>query len=109
MPSYTDLLQSNSTSALVVLAAMAGVAILEALVPLHRRSRWNRAHLGPNLTLTLVQVATNVIMSAALVLTLWWLESQRVGLFNVIAVPALMGAVASVIVLDFSTYAGHVA
>ena len=44
-----------------ILAAMALLALIETAVPLHPRGRWNHLHLRPNLALTFLTFATNVV------------------------------------------------
>jgi sterol desaturase/sphingolipid hydroxylase (fatty acid hydroxylase superfamily) len=104
----TQLLSSITTIG-VILAAMAVVAWLETIVPLHARGRWNNVHLRPNLALTLITFATNVFLNAALLLTLAWLQSKGLGVLHVFALPPLMAAAIVVVALDFSSYVAHVA
>jgi sterol desaturase/sphingolipid hydroxylase (fatty acid hydroxylase superfamily) len=92
-----------------ILAAMAVVALLETGLPLHARGRWHRAHLGPNLALTFITFATNIIFNAALVMTLVWLQSAGLGLLNVFELPPLVTVLVVVLVLDFAFYVAHVA
>jgi len=49
-----------------ILVAMAIVAFVETVVPLHPRGRWNRFHIRPNLALTFITFATNALLNAAL-------------------------------------------
>jgi hypothetical protein len=76
---FPELLWSGTTIATLVVGAMAVVAVLEAAIPLHRRGPRHRAHLVPNLALTLITVATNIVLNAALVWLLLWLESRAHG------------------------------
>src|SRR5262249_15327479 len=69
------LLPASISTVGIILAAMAVVALLETAIPLHARGRWHRAHLGPNLALTFITFATNIVFNGALVLTLTWLQS----------------------------------
>jgi sterol desaturase/sphingolipid hydroxylase (fatty acid hydroxylase superfamily) len=91
-----------------ILAAMAVVAVVEAAIPLHRRGRWNRAHLGPNFALTAVTFATNLVWNAALLTLLVWLESSGLGLLRWLALPPLAAGLVAVAALDFAFYAAHV-
>jgi sterol desaturase/sphingolipid hydroxylase (fatty acid hydroxylase superfamily) len=93
----------------VILAAMAIVALVETAIPLRARGRWNRAHLGPNLALTFITFATNLLLSAGLVATLGWLESNRFGVLHLLALPPLAAGAIAVATLDFSFYVAHVA
>jgi sterol desaturase/sphingolipid hydroxylase (fatty acid hydroxylase superfamily) len=91
----------------LILAAMAVVALLETLLPLHARGRWGRAHLAPNLALTFLTFASNIVLNALLIVALVWAQSARVGLFNLLAAPAAVGVIAAVLWLDFSFYVAH--
>jgi sterol desaturase/sphingolipid hydroxylase (fatty acid hydroxylase superfamily) len=95
----------------VILAVMAVVALIETAIPLQARRRANRTHLGPNLALTGMTFATNIVFNAALVMLLAWLQSKRFGLLSMFTLrPPVAVAVAVVVVgLDFSFYAAHVA
>ena len=92
-----------------ILIAMALVALIETAVPLHVRGRWRRLHVGPNLALTFLTFATNAVMNAALLMTLFWLEARGFGLLRLASLPPLATGVVTVLVLDFSFYACHVA
>lgn len=91
-----------------LLAAMAALALLEAVIPLHARGRWSRAHLAPNLALTFVTFATNLFLNAALLALLFWLESLDFGLLRWLQVPWLAAALVSLAALDLAFYAAHV-
>jgi sterol desaturase/sphingolipid hydroxylase (fatty acid hydroxylase superfamily) len=86
-----------------ILAAMALVAAVETVIPLHARGRQHRAHLGPNLALMLVAFVTNMVMNAGLLL----LAAQSFGLLHWLAVGPVAAAVAGIVVLDLSWYALH--
>jgi len=92
----------------MIIAAMAAVAAVEVVIPLHARGRWNRDHLTPNLALTLLTLATNIFLNAAVVTLVVWLEWRGFGLLRWLALPALPTAVIAVAALDFSFYAAHV-
>src|SRR5262245_51040162 len=92
-----------------ILVAMAVVALLEAAIPLHARGRWHRGHLGPNVALTFITFATNIVFNAALVMTLVKLQSAEFGLLPVLELPPLVMVLVVVVVLDFSFYVAHVA
>jgi sterol desaturase/sphingolipid hydroxylase (fatty acid hydroxylase superfamily) len=87
--------------------AMAAVAAIETVVPLHGRSR--RIHLAPNLALTLLTFATSAAMNVALVAALVRLDADRAGLLRWTALPPLAAGVVAVLGLDFSFYVAHVA
>jgi sterol desaturase/sphingolipid hydroxylase (fatty acid hydroxylase superfamily) len=100
--------QSGATIGAILLA-MALVAWIETIIPLHCGERSNRAHFGPNLALTFITFATNLVLNTALVLALMLLP--RLGWGVLIAFPqsALVNVAAVVLWLDLSFYAAHVA
>jgi len=92
-----------------ILVTMAVVAAVETVVPLRARGRWSRAHLAPNLALTFITFATNLVFNGALVTLLAALESPRFGLLHRIALPPVAAVAVVLLVLDFSFYVAHVA
>lgn len=92
----------------VLLGAMALVSVLEALVPLKARGPGHRAHLAPNLALTSLTLATNVVFNAALLALALWVERANFGLVRWLGLPAFAAAAVAVVVLDFSFYVAHV-
>jgi len=102
-------LPSSISTVGAILAAMAVVALLESAMPLHARGRWHRAHLGPNLALTFITFATNIVFNGALVMTLIWLQSTGLGLLRLFELPPVMTVLVVVLLLDFSFYVAHVA
>lgn len=104
----TSLFGSSLSTVGSLLAAMAAIALLEALVPLHARGRWGRAHLAPNLALTFLTFATNLLLNAALLALVLWLEARGFGLLRGLALPPLPAALVAVAALDLSFYLAHV-
>lgn len=104
----TSLFGSSLSTVGGILAAMAAIALLEALVPLHARGRWGRAHLAPNLALTAITFATNLLLNAALVALVLWLEARGFGLLRGLALPPLPAVLVAVAALDLSFYLAHV-
>jgi sterol desaturase/sphingolipid hydroxylase (fatty acid hydroxylase superfamily) len=102
-------LRGTLSSIGVILAAMAALAALEAAIPLHARGAWSRAHLVPNLALTLLAFATNGLLSVGLVVALAAAEARGFGLLHAVALPAWASTLLVLLVLDFSFYAAHVA
>jgi sterol desaturase/sphingolipid hydroxylase (fatty acid hydroxylase superfamily) len=100
---------SSSKSIGLILAAMAIVASIEAAAPLRPRGRWNRAHLVPNLSLTGIAFATNLLLDGGLLVLLAWLSAKGFGLLPLLALSPSAGVAAAVLALDFATYAAHVA
>ena len=92
-----------------ILAVMAVLAIVETAIPLHARGKGNRAHLAPNLFLTFLTFATNIVLNAGLVGGLIWLEAKGGGLLNWYALSPLTEVIVVLLVLDFSFYVAHVA
>lgn len=107
-PNAPPLLVSSVETIATILCVMVVVALIEVVIPLQRRNRWNGVHLGPNLTLTFITFATNLFFNAGLVIGLAWLQSQGRGLFNEVHVAPWLEAVAVLLVLDFSFYVAHV-
>ena len=93
----------------IILAAMAVLAVTEVALPLYPRTRSNRTHLGPNLALTFLTFATNLVFTGALVMVLSWQEANRVGLLHLVTLPPLGELAAVVLVLDLAFYVVHVA
>lgn len=106
-PSAT--LQVNLATVGVILGAMALVALVEAAIPLHARGGWHRAHLVPNLALTFVTFATNMVFNAAVLLLLVRLQAAHFGILRWASLGPIAAAVAAVVLLDFSYYVAHVA
>jgi sterol desaturase/sphingolipid hydroxylase (fatty acid hydroxylase superfamily) len=100
--------QSAATIGVIVLA-MVVVALIETIIPLHVGERSNRAHLGPNLALTSITFATNILLNVGLVLTLTPLARRGFGILNVFPQAPLVELAATVLVLDLSFYVAHVA
>lgn len=107
MTPSVPLMPSLATIA-AILVAMAVIAGIEVAIPLHSRGRWTRMHLGPNLALTFLAFATNLILNLALVGVVIWLEANGFGLLRWLALPALPAAIIAIALLDFSFYAAHV-
>jgi sterol desaturase/sphingolipid hydroxylase (fatty acid hydroxylase superfamily) len=103
------LLLSNLSTVAALVAAMVVVALLESAMPLHRRGPWHRAHLGPNLALTLITFATNVFFNAALVAVLARLQAGGFGLLRWWGLGPIAAGAVAVVALDFSYYVAHVA
>jgi sterol desaturase/sphingolipid hydroxylase (fatty acid hydroxylase superfamily) len=109
-PSLLSELGRNPTiSAAAILAAMALVALLEAVIPLSRRTHWNRAHLVPNLTLTLFTFSTSALFNGALVVGLVELQAKGFGALGLLELGPAAHTGAVLLILDFSFYVAHVA
>jgi sterol desaturase/sphingolipid hydroxylase (fatty acid hydroxylase superfamily) len=102
-------LRSGVATIGVVLTAMAVVALIETAIPLHARGRWNRMHLQPNLALTFVTFATNILFNSAVVMTLMRLQAAGFGLLQWFAPQPLIRVALVVLGLDFSFYVAHAA
>jgi sterol desaturase/sphingolipid hydroxylase (fatty acid hydroxylase superfamily) len=93
----------------LLLVAMALVAVLEVVIPWRARGASSRAHIVPNIALTLITLAASLAMNVALVYALAWGEARGVGLLPALALPASVATVGAVVALDFSFYVAHVA
>lgn len=102
-------LQANVPTIGLIAALMALFAAIEAVIPLHPRDDRHRAHLAPNLVLTLVTFASSAVFNAALVLALASSHAGDIGVLPALQLPAAVSAVAAVVILDFSFYVAHVA
>lgn len=98
----------NLSAVALLLAVMAVLSLVEALIPLQARGDWGRRHLGPNVALTLITFATNMVLNVPLLLGLVWLQGRGLGLFNAVEVPSLVAIAASILALDFAWYVTHV-
>jgi sterol desaturase/sphingolipid hydroxylase (fatty acid hydroxylase superfamily) len=92
----------------MILVVMAFIAMVEAVIPLHRRNSWSKSHIVPNLAVTLVTFGTNLFLNAPILIGLLWLEANGYGLFNLFAMNPVVEIIASVLVLDLAWYATHV-
>jgi sterol desaturase/sphingolipid hydroxylase (fatty acid hydroxylase superfamily) len=91
-----------------IVVAMTAVAALELAVPLQARGRWHRTHLAPNLALTALTFATNVVLNLGLLTVVVAMERHDAGLLRWLPLPAWAAAVIAVAGLDFAFYAAHV-
>jgi sterol desaturase/sphingolipid hydroxylase (fatty acid hydroxylase superfamily) len=104
-----ELVRANVTTIGVLLGAMAVVALVEAAIPLHPRGPWHRAHLVPNLALTLLTFVTNAAFNAAVLLLLAWVRTRGFGVLRWASLGPVPAGVAAVVLLDFSYWVAHVA
>jgi sterol desaturase/sphingolipid hydroxylase (fatty acid hydroxylase superfamily) len=104
-----SLLQVNLRTVVAILGAMALVALVETVIPLRSRGYWSRAHLFPNLTLTMLTFATNVLFNGALLLLVAWVQASGFGILPAASLPPLARGAAAVVALDFAYYLAHVA
>src|SRR6185295_19375703 len=91
--SMTTPVGSSFATALLIVAAMAGVALVETVAPLHARGRWYKAHLKPNLALTMLTFATNVVFNTALVGALLAIQERHAGVLERTGFSALATAI----------------
>jgi sterol desaturase/sphingolipid hydroxylase (fatty acid hydroxylase superfamily) len=85
------------------------LALIEVAIPLHARTRSHRAHLVPNLTLTFITFATNIVFNGALVLLLVHLDGAGFGILRWTGLEPWVANVIAFVVLDLSFYVAHVA
>src|SRR5471030_1006131 len=88
-PGWSGVLTMNFASATAslstmgtILGVMVALALVESVIPLHARDEWGRRHLVPNLALTFLTFATNLVFNTLLLVALVWLQSKGWGLFN---------------------------
>ena len=105
----TSLLQTSGSTIVAILGAMGLIALLETAIPLHARTRSNRAHLGPNLALTFITFATNVGLNGGLMLLLLQLDHARFGILRWSGLDPRIADAIAVVFLDLSFYVAHVA
>lgn len=91
-----------------ILAVMAIVALVEAIVPLRERTEWSRRHILPNLAITLLTFATNLMLNVPILIGLVWLERQGYGLLNTVDIDPAAELIVAILVLDLAWYATHV-
>ena len=106
---FMSLLQTSASTIAAILTAMAVLALVETAIPLHARTREQRAHVGPNLTLTFITFATNVVLNGALVLVLLRLDSVGFGILRWTGLDPRVAGVLAFVLLDLSFYVAHVA
>lgn len=104
---FTSATASLSTMGML-LALMAAFSLVEAVIPLHARGAWGRRHVVPNLALTLLTFATNMVFNTALLLGLVWLQARGWGLFNAFHAPPLVAIGGAILALDLAWYLTHV-
>jgi len=102
-----NLLVTNLSAIAVIVGVMGAIAVVETVIPLHARGRWHRAHLAPNLALTLLTFVSSFFLNAALILLLLWLEARGFGLLRWLELGPIAAGVLGVLALDFSWYALH--
>lgn len=98
---------SSLTPIGLLLAAMVAFSFVEAVIPLCARSALNRRHLLPNLALTFLTFASNLLLNIPLLLGLVWLQARGWGLLNTLDMPLWAALLVSVVVLDLAWYATH--
>jgi len=104
---FTTATASLSTIGLL-LGLMTAMSLVEALIPMRARGEWGRRHLVPNIALTFLTFATNVVFNTSLLLGLVWLQSRGWGLFNAVQVPPIVAIGGAILALDLAWYVTHV-
>ena len=103
------LFAQSSATILAILIAMAIVAWVETIIPLHLGERSSRAHVRVNLALTIIAFATNLLLNVGLVAALMLLARSGLGVFNVFPQHAAVELTAVLLGLDLAFYVAHVA
>jgi sterol desaturase/sphingolipid hydroxylase (fatty acid hydroxylase superfamily) len=93
-------------SSTLLIAAMAGLAILETLLPFFTKD-WRRRHALPNLALTAVTLFLNFAFNAGALFVTAVLVENHFGLLSIAHLSPLGGVMISIVVLDASTYLAH--
>ncbi len=106
---FTSLLQTSASTIAAILVAMGVIALIETAIPLHARTKAHRAHVGPNLALTFITFATNVVLNGALVLLLQRLDGGGFGILRWTGLDSRVANVLAFVMLDLSFYVAHVA
>src|SRR4029450_247960 len=92
----------------LLLTVMVVISIIETWIPLRARGEWSRRHLGPNLALTFVTFATNLVLNIPLLRGLVWLQSKGWGVFNAYGFPPILEFGGAILALDLAWYVTHV-
>jgi sterol desaturase/sphingolipid hydroxylase (fatty acid hydroxylase superfamily) len=100
-------LATNLSTLAAILGVMAVIALVETVIPLHRRGPQHRAHLGPNLGLTFLTFATNMVLNAAVLALLVWLDREDAGVLRWLSIEGLAAAIIGVVALDLTWYLLH--
>lgn len=91
------------------LIVMAIVLLVEAVIPLYKRTAWNWRHLIPNLSLAAVAFAMGAVLNFGMLIGLQFLQARHLGLFNsLVSLPPLVEILVAVVVLDFAWYLTHI-
>jgi sterol desaturase/sphingolipid hydroxylase (fatty acid hydroxylase superfamily) len=101
-----DAVASSAPALGWILLAMGVIAVVEVAIPLRQAPRW--PHVAPNLALTCLTFAINLVFNAGLVLALAEANERGFGLLPGFGLPPLVSGTLGVILLDLSFYAAHV-
>jgi sterol desaturase/sphingolipid hydroxylase (fatty acid hydroxylase superfamily) len=104
----SEVLSQTGLTLVAIVLAMLLVTLLELALPVLARGPKHRAHLVPNLTLTLITFTTNAFYNVGLVLLLTWLEARQLGLLRWLTLPSWVQAAVGFVLLDFTFYVLHV-
>src|SRR5262245_60417202 len=104
-----ETLHTTLTTLALIAVGMLVLALVEAAIPLHRRNVAHTAHVGPNLALTAITIATNIFFNTALIAALGWTSLRGFGLLRLVALGPVASTFLGILVLDFSFYVAHLA
>ena len=94
---------------LLELVALCGILwTVESLIPLYRYPAGRLRHGLPNVALTVLLIATNLVLSFGSAGLVAYASERRFGLLFLHPVPAAVTAVVGIVVLDFLAYVAHV-
>lgn len=99
---FFELLGSGVRTVGFVVVVMGVLALLESFAPARARGPAHRAHVGPNLALTAITFATNLVLNALLVLALAWTNAQGWAPLH-----GVTGTLLAVVALDLAWYVAH--
>src|SRR6185503_11638722 len=91
----------------LLLLVMAVFSLIEMQIPQRALGAWRRRHLVPNLTLTLVTYATNMLYNVPLLIGLVWLQGAGLGLFNMVELHPVVEIGGAILALELAWYVTH--
>lgn len=100
-------LADSFRSILLIFAALAGVSLIEFVIPLRERNRWSRIHLVPNLSLALIALGLNALLNLPMLVALEGAALGGIGVLNLIELPLWADLVLGVLAFDLAWYVNH--
>jgi len=103
-----NILFSDSSRVLLLIAGCAVLWSLESVIPLYRAGEGRLRRALPNVGLTALLLLTNLALSFAAAGVAGFAGSHRVGLLFLVQLPAWANVIAGIAALDLFTYVAHV-